>query len=47
MQIASTAISLTVDDVPASATFLARHFGYTETMSAEGFASSATPTAPR
>ncbi|MEV6175888.1 VOC family protein [Streptomyces sp. NPDC052015] len=39
MKIASTAVSLTVDDVPASATFLTRHFGFQEAMAAEGFAS--------
>ncbi|MEV0896533.1 VOC family protein [Actinoplanes sp. NPDC049802] len=39
MQIISSAISLTVDDVPASSKFLADHFGYTERMAADGFAS--------
>ncbi|SEC21077.1 Glyoxalase/Bleomycin resistance protein/Dioxygenase superfamily protein [Streptomyces sp. 2231.1] len=39
MQITSTTISLTVDDVPASAAFLVKHFGYQEAMAAEGFAS--------
>ncbi|MFI0156447.1 VOC family protein [Streptomyces lydicus] len=39
MKITSTAISLTVDDVPASAAFLAKHFGFHEAMAAEGFAS--------
>lgn len=39
MQITSTAVSLTVDDVPASAAFLNRHFGFQEAMAAEGFAS--------
>ncbi|GIF15070.1 VOC family protein [Actinoplanes teichomyceticus] len=39
MQITSSVVALTVDDVPASSKFLADHFGYTERMSAEGFAS--------
>ncbi|MET8623641.1 VOC family protein [Kitasatospora sp. NPDC004669] len=39
MQITSTAVSLTVEDVTASAAFLQRHFGYTEQVSADGFAS--------
>ncbi|WP_306214167.1 VOC family protein [Actinoplanes sp. RD1] len=39
MQITSSAVSLTVADVPASSKFLARHFGYAERMSADGFAS--------
>ncbi|MFE5406146.1 VOC family protein [Streptomyces sp. NPDC056580] len=39
MKIASTAVSLTVDDVPASAAFLARHFGFQQAAAAEGFAS--------
>ncbi len=39
MQISSSAVSLTVDDVPASSKFLATHFGFTERMSADGFAS--------
>ncbi|MBW6437741.1 VOC family protein [Actinoplanes hulinensis] len=39
MQITSSAISLTVDDVPASSKFLADHFGYVVRMSADGFAS--------
>ncbi|SDT72670.1 VOC family protein [Actinoplanes derwentensis] len=39
MQITSSAISLTVDDVPASSKFLADHFGYAERMSADGFTS--------
>ena len=39
MQISSTTISLTVDDVPAASKFLATHFGYTERMAADGFAS--------
>ncbi|MDI6100635.1 VOC family protein [Actinoplanes sp. NEAU-A12] len=39
MQITSTAVSLTVDDVAASSKFLVDHFGYAERMSADGFAS--------
>ena len=38
MQITSSVVSLTVDDVPASSKFLADHFGYAERMSADGFA---------
>ncbi|MFD9416886.1 ATP-binding cassette domain-containing protein [Streptomyces goshikiensis] len=47
MQITSTAISLTVDDVTTSAAFLARHFGYREAMSAEGFVSLSHPSGPQ
>ncbi|WP_274561441.1 VOC family protein [Streptomyces spiramyceticus] len=39
MKITATAISLTVDDVPASAAFLTTHFGFQEAMAADGFAS--------
>jgi catechol 2,3-dioxygenase-like lactoylglutathione lyase family enzyme len=39
MRISSSAISLTVDDVPASSAFLAAHFGFTQRMAADGFAS--------
>jgi len=39
MRITGSAISLTVDDVPASAKFLADHFGFSERMAADGFAS--------
>ena len=39
MRVRSSAIALTVDDVPASSKFLADHFGYTERMAAPGFAS--------
>jgi catechol 2,3-dioxygenase-like lactoylglutathione lyase family enzyme len=39
VHISSSAVSLTVDDVPASSKFLATHFGFTERMSADGFAS--------
>ncbi|MEU3029838.1 VOC family protein [Streptomyces incarnatus] len=30
MNVTSTAVSLTVDDVPSSAAFLARHLGFRE-----------------
>ncbi|MGW0392030.1 VOC family protein [Streptomyces sp. NPDC003042] len=43
MQITSTAISLNVDDVTASAAFLSKHFGYEEAMAADGFVSLAHP----
>lgn len=39
MKITSAAVSLNVDDVAASAGFLTRHFGFTEQLAAEGFAS--------
>ncbi len=39
MKITSSAVSLNVDDVPASSAFLARHFGFREEMAADGFAS--------
>jgi uncharacterized glyoxalase superfamily protein PhnB len=39
VRITATAVSLTVDDVPASSAFLARHFGFREEMAADGFAS--------
>jgi uncharacterized glyoxalase superfamily protein PhnB len=39
MHIQSFAVSLTVDDVPASSQFLVTHFGFTEKMAADGFAS--------
>jgi uncharacterized glyoxalase superfamily protein PhnB len=39
MKITSTALSLNVDDVPASSAFLREHFGFTEQMAADGFAS--------
>jgi catechol 2,3-dioxygenase-like lactoylglutathione lyase family enzyme len=39
MQITSSAVSLNVDDVPASSTFLREHFGFIEQMAADGFAS--------
>jgi catechol 2,3-dioxygenase-like lactoylglutathione lyase family enzyme len=39
MQISSSAVSLNVDDVTASAEWVTRHLGFTEQMSADGFAS--------
>ena len=39
MRISSSAISLMVDDIAASSSFLISHFGFRETMSAEGFVS--------
>lgn len=39
MQITGSAISLNVDDVTASATFVKQHFGFKEDMSADGFVS--------
>ncbi|SFK04561.1 VOC family protein [Cellulomonas sp. KH9] len=37
MHITGSALSLTVDDVEASADFARRHFGFTDAMSADGF----------
>ncbi len=39
MKITASAISLNVDDVIASATFVKQHFGFSEDMSADGFVS--------
>ncbi|KAM3090381.1 hypothetical protein ACKFKF_34915 [Phormidesmis sp. 146-12] len=39
MQITTSAISLNVDDVTASAEFVKQHFGFSEEMSADGFVS--------
>ncbi|MDR3082563.1 MAG: VOC family protein [Streptomyces sp.] len=39
MQVTSSAVSLNVDDVPASSAFLVKHFGFREEMAADGFAS--------
>ena len=39
MHISSSAISLIVNDIAASSSFLISHFGFHETMSAEGFVS--------
>lgn len=45
MQITSTAISLNVDDVEASAGFACDQLGFTEAMSADGFVSLTHPSA--
>ncbi len=45
MQVTSTAISLNVADVEASARFATTHLGFTEAMSADGFVSLEHPTA--
>ncbi len=45
MQITASAISLNVDDVTASATFIKQHFGFHEAMSADGFVSLSRPDA--
>ncbi|MCC5604260.1 VOC family protein [Nostoc favosum] len=45
MQITASAISLNVDDVTASATFIKQHFAFHEEMSAEGFISLSRPDA--
>ena len=39
MKITASAISLTVDDVAASAAFMKGHFGFSEDMAADGFVS--------
>jgi catechol 2,3-dioxygenase-like lactoylglutathione lyase family enzyme len=39
VRMTGSAVSLTVDDVPASSKFLAAHFGFAERMAADGFAS--------
>ncbi|MET9437092.1 VOC family protein [Streptomyces sp. NPDC006551] len=39
MQISTTTVSLTVDDVAASQAFFTTHLGYTEAAAADGFAS--------
>ena len=39
MKIAASAVSLNVDDVPASSAFLVEHFGFREDMAADGFSS--------
>jgi len=38
VRVSSSAVSLTVDDVPASSKFLATHLGFVERMAADGFA---------
>ena len=45
MKITSSAVSLNVDDVPASSAFLVEHFGFREEMAADGFASLSRPDA--
>lgn len=45
MQITASAISLNVDDITASATFVKQHFGFSEEMSADGFVSLSRPDA--
>jgi len=39
MRVTASALSLNVDDVPASSAFLVEHFGFRELMAADGFAS--------
>ena len=39
MKISSSAVSLNVEDAAASSRFLQEHFGFTEEMAADGFAS--------
>ena len=39
MQITASAVSLNVEDVPASSAFLTEHFGFRQEMAADGFAS--------
>jgi uncharacterized glyoxalase superfamily protein PhnB len=39
VKITSSAVSLNVDDVPASSAFLVEHFGFREEMAADGFVS--------
>jgi uncharacterized glyoxalase superfamily protein PhnB len=39
MKITSSAVSLNVDNVAASSSFLVEHFGFREEMAADGFAS--------
>ncbi|MET7378543.1 VOC family protein [Streptomyces sp. NPDC005526] len=39
MKITGSAVSLNVEDVPASSAFLVEHFGFSEVMAADGFAS--------
>ena len=45
MQVIRSALSLNVADVEASSAFLKRHFGFTEAMAADGFASLQRPDA--
>jgi len=37
VQITASAVSLNVDDVPASGAFLIEHFGFHEASAADGF----------
>jgi predicted enzyme related to lactoylglutathione lyase len=46
VHITQTAISLNVEDIAASASFAKTHFGFDESMSAEGFVSLQHPEAP-
>ena len=39
MKVTASAVSLNVDDVPASSAFFCEHLGYREQMAADGFAS--------
>ncbi|MFI5960421.1 VOC family protein [Cryptosporangium sp. NPDC051539] len=39
MRVTASAVSLNVEDVPASSQFLQKHFGFREQMSADGFSS--------
>jgi uncharacterized glyoxalase superfamily protein PhnB len=39
MRVTASAVSLNVEDVPASSTFLIDHFGFREELAADGFAS--------
>lgn len=43
MKITASAVSLNVDDVAASASFVKDHFGFAEDMSADGFVSLSRP----
>jgi predicted enzyme related to lactoylglutathione lyase len=45
VKITSSAVSLNVDDVAASSSFLVEHFGFQEAMAADGFASLTRPDA--
>lgn len=45
MKITATALSMTVEDVEASAAFLTDHFGFTLDLAAEGFSSLSRPDA--
>jgi len=45
VKITSSAVSLNVDDVAASSSFLVEHFGFQEVMAADGFASLTRPDA--